>query len=134
MITWLKDEKEKAKYNENGEEIDHYLVPAELQLFFKFESDTTIYSVIHSCHYRNEKASVLSFMWMKEFVDVPKTSFSLYKGAEYLFPTNTTPVYRVVECDSIDSHCLLMPFKKDSVYTLQIIHTSKWANGFLEIP
>ena len=72
LITWLKDEKEKAKYDENGEEIDHYLVPAELQLFFKFESDATIYSVIHSCHYKNEIASVLSVMWMKEYVDVPK--------------------------------------------------------------
>ena len=58
----------------------------------------------------------------------------MYKGAEYLFPENTTLVYCVVECDSICSHCLLMPFKKDSVYTLQIIHTLKWANGFLDIP
>ena len=73
-------------------------------------------------------------MWMKEYEGLPISSFSLYKGAEYLFPTKTKPVFRVVECESIDSHCLLMPFKKDSVYTLQIIHTSKWADVFLDIP
>ena len=134
LITWQKNEKDKKEYDDNGNEINHYLVPAELQLFFKFETDPTIYSVIHSCHYKNEQASVLSVMWMKEYEGLPISSFSLYKGAEYLFPTNTKLVYRVVKCESIDSHCLLMLFKKNSVYALQIIHTTKWANAFLDIP
>ena len=38
------------------------LVPAELKLFFHFESDPELYSVVHSCHYRNEKAMVLSII------------------------------------------------------------------------
>jgi hypothetical protein len=101
------------------------LVPAEIQMFFKFESKPPIYSVVHLCHYRNDKSSVLSIIWMKEFYETTVSDFPSYKYNEVHMASSNKPLYHVVQCDSIHSHCLLLPFKKQSCLILQIIHPNK---------
>ena len=65
--------------NESIQEEEDTLVPAEIKMFFQFESESTLYSIIHSCHYRNEKMSVLSVIWMKEYYNVSISEFPSYK-------------------------------------------------------
>ena len=36
------------------------LVPAHLHLIFRFENESTIHWLVHSCHYHTEKLSVLT--------------------------------------------------------------------------
>ena len=124
----------KRNHEEDETETNLCLVPAVIQLFFQIEHDPTIYSVVHSCHYRKDKSSVLSVMWMKEYHGIPISSFSMYKNNEIDNVGDLEPVLHVVSTHSIHSHCLLVPYKRDSCFMLQIIHPSQWANEFLEIP
>ena len=73
---------------------------------------------------------------MKEFADVSVREFMTYKE---MTPHNNeeiaTPYLQIVECNSIHSHCLLMPYSKQNNYfVLQIKHPDEWANEFFEIP
>jgi len=133
IISWTKSD-QSAETSEMTDETDQYLVPAEIQIFFQFEDDPTMYSLVHSCHYRHEKSSVLSYMWMKEYRGVPVSSFPTYKTNQEVNVSDKDPIFRVVQCKSIISHCLLLPFKPDTCFMLEVIHPSKWADEFLEIP
>lgn len=94
------------------------LVPSELRLFFKFEEENTLYCIVHSCEYSHKRNSVLSVKWKKEYI-----SQSTLLTRE--------PLYHVISCDSIDSHCLLVPYQVGLEYVLHILHPKSWADEFL---
>ena len=134
MISWQTGAIRSNNIYDDKDDENSRLVPAELQMFFQIENNSVLYCVIHSCHYKNEKSSVLSRIWMKEYDGVAVSNFSNYKSDYLTISSDTNPLFRVVECDSIHSHTLLMPFKHQSWFVLQIIHPTKWANEFLYIP
>lgn len=113
LVSWKSNNSNVINTENTENETEYRLVPAELQMFFQFESNLSVlYSIIHSCQYKNEKASVLSVMWMKEYHGVPVSSFSLYKTDEECPSNNAEPLFQIIKCSSIHSHCLLMPLKK----------------------
>ena len=62
LVAWKKIENDQ-------QEIVH-LVPASLLLFFRFENESKFNSCIYSCEYKHKQLSVLSVLWMKEFVNL----------------------------------------------------------------
>ena len=70
---------------------------------------------------------------MKEYYNTPVLSFPKYRTLQQLAKNDKEPVYCVVSTNSIHSHSLILPFKEESCYVLQIIHPSDWANEFLDI-
>ena len=100
------------------EEDAYMLVPSELRQFFKFENSSTLYCIVHSCEYEFKQHSVLSVLWKKEYIENRNA-------------TTKEPLYCVIKCNSIDSHCLMLPYQQGSEYVLQVMHPTKWANEFL---
>jgi len=70
---------------------------------------------------------------MKEYYGIPVSSFSMYRNIQNNYIADAEPLLCVVPTHSIHSHCLLMPFKEQSYFLLQIIHPTDWANEFLDI-
>ena len=107
------------------------LVPAQLQVFFQLENDDIIYCIIHSCHFKSVKSSVISHIWMKEYIDVGLRSFGVYLECTDSEPIiGNNPVFRVVELASVHSHCLLIPYQKLSCFYQQIHNPTTWSNEF----
>lgn len=110
------------------------LIPAELKMFFKFETETKYYAVIHSCHERCSKHSVLSNIWIKEYQNDSKES--IRRILPYL-KDNTcedkNPLLRIIPCEAIHSHCLLMPLNDCSQQCIQISCPTTWADEFFPL-
>ena len=110
------------------------LVPAHLRLIFQFENESTIHCIIHSCHYRTEKLSVLTNIWMKEFKGISISTFPLYKqGLSWKILNDLEPIYRIIDSDSIHSNCLLFPHHSCNSYVIHVQHPDQWANEFFPI-
>ena len=116
------------------EAIDYFYVPAEIKVFFQFEGESTIYCLVHSCHYKNEKSLVLSKMWMKVYKDVPVLLYPLYRNGNHVDIDGIEPIYWIVSTESIKLHCLLVPFQESLCFMLEILHPTNWPDKFLEIP
>ena len=89
------------------------LIPAEVRMFFRFESDNKHYAVIHSCHDCCTKHSVLTCLWIKEY----KNNSRDYVNNLFPYSKNDScedkePLLRVIPCEAIHSHCLLMPLSE----------------------
>ena len=134
LISWKSPSASKLINHQIADEEETRLVPAQLRLFFSFDTESTIYCLIHSCHYRNEKLSVLSSIWMKEYIGIPVSSFSTYRHCTcWKNSNNLVPVYRIVECNAIHSNCLLIPHHSSNCYVIYILHPDKWADEFFPI-
>ena len=69
---------------------------------------------------------------MKEYLNIPVSSFPVYRYLYHSQKIENEPLLRVVTAHFIHSHCIIVPFKEESCYILQIIHPSDWANKFLD--
>lgn len=115
-------------------ESSDYLIPAELQMMFKFENEEQIYVVIHSCHAKCTEHPMLSNIWIKEYQgDTLACVRDLKPHAENNCCNGRTPLLRVIPCEAIHSQCLLMPLTKSSQQVIQIKCTSTWADKFYPI-
>ena len=79
------------------------------------------------------KSPVLSVIWMKEYLNIPVSSFPMYRNIHDSQKIDDEPLLCVVTTGSIHSCSLILPFKEQSCYVLQIIHPSYWAYEFLVI-
>jgi len=130
ILTQDKNNVPKSKINEHS-----ILVPAKLLLFFRFHLETTIYCVIHSCHYKTEVISVLSRMWIHEFVDKKPKDIPSFKNVDKAYHLNATdPLLQIINTESIDLHCLLIPYQDTSCICIQIISPTEWADKFFALP
>ena len=113
----------------------NYLIPAELKLFFCFESKQQMFAIVHSCHTKFKSLSVLSSLWIKEYEN------DTTKRVRTLEPYNNEeddcskrePILRVILCKAIHSHCLVVPVKVCSQQVLHIKDTFEWADEFFTI-
>lgn len=142
LVAWEGDNKDTNNSTEDSSSLnsksksDHssYLVPAQLKMIFQIKDNNNYYCVIHSCYDHFDPMSVLSYIWMLEYEDVPVELFSTYKTYQKEdMNAGLKPIYRVVKHKSIHSHCLLIPFDETSTFVLQIKHPNEWANEFLNI-
>jgi len=73
-------------------------------------------------------------MWMKEYKDMPSSKFELYKNMHINhIIKGVYPIYRIVEAESIISHCLLIPYHKESCYYILIKDPMHWSDEFYHI-
>ena len=96
-------------------------IPAELKMLFRFEGEKQSYAVIHSCHNKCTSLSVLSKIWIKEYEK--DTTVSIKKLEPYADNDSTKgrlPTLRIILCEAIQSHCLLMPLHDTSQQVIQI--------------
>ena len=61
IVAWNNGDDENIEHGAIQEDIIA-LVPAQLLLFFRFESDSTLYALVHSCHYRYKKICFILLM------------------------------------------------------------------------
>ncbi|HEY9299394.1 MAG TPA: hypothetical protein VIQ31_24145, partial [Phormidium sp.] len=121
-VTWEYNKKAKTATNtqndnSNTSALATKLVPAELKMIFQIENDDTCYCVVHSCYFRSEESLVLSTMWMKEYLDINENLFTEYKNMDSTsIIQGEKPIFRVIEAESIHSHCLLLPYHPSSCF------------------
>ena len=110
------------------------LVPAQLQMLFQIERDDTIYCIIHSCHSRSQYISVLTDLWMKMYDDIPISEFNKYRDCDIdNCMTGNKPSFTVIEMEAIESHCLLVPYQKNSCFFIKVKKPELWPDEFHEI-
>ncbi|HEY9301929.1 MAG TPA: hypothetical protein VIQ31_37300 [Phormidium sp.] len=111
-----------------------HLIPAQLKMFFHFDNESQKYAVIHSCHEKFKKHSVLSNIWVKEYQNDTVASLRTMDAyGDDNNCSNRTPLLRVITCEAIHSHCLLMPVNISSQHVIHINCTSTWADEFFII-
>jgi hypothetical protein len=109
-------------------------IPATLKMFFSIEDEEQIYAVIHSCHSKRTKHSVLTNIWIKEYhKDSSKIIKALSPYAKNDDCSEKVPLLRIIPVEAIHSHCLLMPLSRTSQQVIQIQCTSTWADEFFVI-
>ena len=115
-------------------ESSNHLIPAEILMFFQFENEEQIYAVIHSCHEKFRDYSVLSNVWIKEYEkDTPSSISKILPYEDKDTCKDRTPQLRIIPCEAIHSHCLLMPLAESSQQVIQIKCSSTWADKFFPI-
>ena len=70
---------------------------------------------------------------MKEYLNIPTSLFPMYRNIHNSQKIDDEPLLCAVTAHSFYSHCLILLFKEQSCYVLQIIHPTDWANNFLDI-
>ena len=117
----------------NWEKADN-LVPASLQMFCRIQNEAQIYAVIQSCHSKCTKHSVLTNIWIKEYQDdSSKTIKALTPYVKDDSCAGRVPLLRIIPCEAIHSHCLLMPLANTSQQIIQVKFLSTWADEFFTI-
>ena len=138
-VAWETHKKHKASNhlcanttNNNKSSTSH--VPAKLKSIFHFEGKEQLYCNVHLCQFQSDKLSVLASMWMKEYKDVLGLKFELYKNMhiDYIIK-GFNPIYRIIEAESIISHCLLISYHKESCYFILIKNSMQWSDEFYHI-
>src|SRR5687767_1765102 len=82
-----------------------YMIPAELRMMFRFENESQSYAVIHSCHNKFTKHSVLSNLWIKEYQnDTPRCVNDLRPFTQADNCSKKMPLLQVIPCEAIHSH------------------------------
>ena len=68
-----------------------------------------------------------------EYENIKETRHS---NAQYNVLENSselTPVYNKVSVDSIQKHCLIVPYKENSQFVMEIIDQDLWSNSFSDV-
>jgi len=116
---------------DNTAKIDVNIVPAQIFSFVK-TSDDALFAILQSCHEKSKKDSVITYCWKREYKEDQKplnTDFDPYKIEDdnSLF----TLRYRCVSVDSIQRHCLTVPYHPTSKFLMEILEKEKWSKSFL---
>ena len=108
--------------------------PCTAEDIFYFGNEEQNYAVIHSCHENFKKHSVLSNLWVKEYQnDTPASLRSMDAYGDENDCSIKVPLLRVIMCEAIHSHCLLMPVNDSSQHVIHINCTSTWADEVFTI-
>ena len=96
------------------------LIPAKIIVLITDEKNDT-YAIIHSCLQYCKKISVLTYRWQMEYENekAMKDSQAHYNKNES--SSILTPVYHKVSVNTIQKHCLIIPYKEDSHFVMEII-------------
>ena len=113
---------------------DVNLIPAK-NLCFIEDHNGKMFAIIHSCLDNSSEMSVLTYRWQLEYEkDKPVTAS--YKPYECgIDASNITPVYRLVSVDTLQKHCLMIPYdtKRTSRFLMQVVDQDKWWESFSSV-
>jgi len=105
------------------------LIPAKLICIIQDEQNET-FAIVHSCLQLCKKVSVLSYRWQMEYENVKAIRSTNAQYVDMVRSKELTPVYHKVSIESIQKHCLIVPYKEDSQFVMEIIDEDLWANCF----
>jgi len=108
------------------------LIPAQLICIIQEESGE-VFAIVHSCLQYRKKISVLTYRWQLEYRNIKICRNSDEHYLEIDKTLELIPVYHKVSIDSIQKHCLMIPFESDSQYWMEVIEQELWANAFSDV-
>src|SRR5688572_3071973 len=98
------------------------LIPAKIQCFVE-DQHGKMFAIIHSCLENSSKMSVLTYRWQLEYLKDKPVTASFKPHDCRIDATQLTPVYRSVSVDTLQKHCLMIPYKMGgkSQFIMQIV-------------
>lgn len=110
------------------------LIPAKLLCIVQ-DDNGNYFAVIHSCHEHFVKMSVLTYRWQLEYEGVNVVKQMFHPHECIVDASELTPVYHAVSVDTIQQHCLMIPYGDNgkSQFLMQVIDQHKWAKSFAGI-
>ena len=113
---------------------DVALIPAKIKCFVKDQNDDML-AIIHSCIENCAKMSVLTYRWQLEYKNDKPVSSRFKPNACSIDASTLTPVYRAVSVDTLQKHCLMIPYNamSKSCFSMQIIDQDKWWESFCSV-
>ena len=113
---------------------DVILIPAKIHCFVE-DQHGQLFAIIHSCLENSSKMSVLTYRWQLEFVKDKPVTASFKPHDCRIDTTELTPVYWSVSVDTLQKHCLMIPYKSDakSRFMMQVVAQDKWWESFTTV-
>ena len=108
------------------------LIPAKLICIITDECNNA-FAIVHSCLQHQKKVSVLTYRWQMEYENVKVIRDSNAQYQETINSSELTPVYHTVTIDSIQKHCLIVPYKNESQFVMEVIDQNIWASCFSNV-
>ena len=107
------------------------LIPAKLICFVQ-DDNNNFFAVIHSCHEYFVKMSVLTYRWQLEYEGNKVVKQKIHPHECGVDASTLTPIYHAVSVDTIQKHCLMIPYDNESQsqFLMQVIVQHKWAHSF----
>ena len=110
-----------------------YSIPGKLIGFIQSSVLSPIQAIVHVCHDISVEETVLTLRWKLNFVGdkfSPDDCDSPY--TENVGITNSTPLFQLVDLDTIMVHTLIIPYDLSSKFVIQVKDYNSWANCFME--
>jgi hypothetical protein len=113
---------------------DVLLIPAKILCFVE-DHNKNMHAIIHSCLENSSKMSVLTYRWQLEYLQDQPVSASFKPHECDIDTTKLTPVYRSVSVDTLQKHCLMMPYlgRCKSRFLMHIVDQDKWWESFSSV-
>lgn len=108
------------------------LIPAKLVCLVE-ELDGEIYAIIHSCLQYRKKISVFTYRWQLEHKNIKECRQPTAQYNDDINTQDLLPIYHKVNIDCIHKHCLIVPYKQNSQYVMEVIDQDQWAKCFLDV-
>ena len=80
-----------------------------------------------------EKISVLTYRWQLEYTNFKENRQVNAQYDEEYVKSEMIPVYHKVSMDSIQKHCLVIPYEENSPFVMEIIDLDLWATAFSDV-
>ena len=134
-IDWNKEVLHQPVANENSIPINEVsFIPAKILCFVE-DHNKNMHAIIHSCLDNCSKMSVLTYRWQLEYLNDQPVSASFRPHNCDIDATMLTPVYCSVSVDTLQKHCLMMPYNGlgTSHFLMQIVDQDKWWESFTTV-
>ena len=135
VIDWNKEILDEPVVTEDTNKTSNVLlIPGKILCFVKDQNDE-MFAIIHSCLDNYAKMSVLTYRWQLEYEEDKPMSRNVLPHECSIDASNLTPVYHAVSVDTLQKHCLMIPYQgmDKSHFLMQIIDQDKWWESFTTV-
>ena len=110
------------------------LIPAKL-ICFVCDQNGGMYAIIQSCLENCAKMSVLTYRWQLEYLNDEPVGSRFKHHSCSADASALTPVYQAVSVDTIQKHCLMIPYcgKNISCFLMQVVDQNNWWELFSNV-
>jgi hypothetical protein len=77
--------------------------------------------------------SVLTYRWQLEYENVKAKKDSNAQYNETKNSNDLIPVYHKVSIDTIQKHCLILPYSEGSQFVMELIDQNMWEDCFSNV-
>ena len=113
---------------------DVLLIPAKILCFVE-DHNGKMLAIIHLCLNNYSKMSVLTYRWQLEYSNYKQVSASFKPHECKIDASMLNPVYCSVSVDTLQKHCLMIPYKEmsKSCFLMQVVDQDKWRESFSSV-